>query len=88
MLTLTSLTIMVRWEYAGSGGNSFAGNSRFAFAEMKLVRVDLTSLVTVDLASNEAVDQAWHLAVNLASQRIGRGVLHLAQGVNIQEHNT
>jgi len=43
MLTLTSLTIWLRWEQAVSGGLGFAGS--------KLVAVDLASLVGVKVAS-------------------------------------
>ena len=48
MLTLTSLTIWLRWEQGGSGGSGFAGS--------KLVTVDPALQVGVKLASLEAVD--------------------------------
>jgi len=49
MLTLTSLTIWLHWEQAGSGGSGFTAKGKTGFAGRKLVAVDLASLVAVDL---------------------------------------
>jgi len=51
MLTLTSLTIWLRWEHAVGGGSGFAGSSGSGFAGNKLLVLDLALLVAVDLAS-------------------------------------
>jgi len=59
MLTVTSLTIWLCWEPAGSGGFGFAGRgetgfaccSRSGFAGRKLVAVDLAMLVAENLHS-------------------------------------
>jgi len=50
MLTLTSLTIWLRWKQAVGGGSDFAGSSGFGFAGRKPSVLDLASLVAVDLA--------------------------------------
>jgi len=67
MLTLTSLTIWLRWEQAVSGGLDFAGS--------KLVAVDLASLVGVKVASLGAVDLwlRWEQAGSGGSGFAGRG---------------
>jgi hypothetical protein len=59
MLTLTSLTIWLRWEQGGSDGSGCAGS--------KLVAVDLAVQVGVELASLVGVKQASLVAVDLAS---------------------
>ena len=51
MLTLTSLTIWLRWEQGGSGGSGFAGSKLVAVDPALQVGVKLASLVAVDLAS-------------------------------------
>jgi len=51
MVTLTSLTIWLRWEQAVSAGSGFAGSGGSGFAGSKLLVLDLASLVAVDLAS-------------------------------------
>jgi len=59
MLTLSSLTIRLCWEQAGSGGSglagrgetSFTGSSGSGLAGSKLVAVDLAWLVGVKVAS-------------------------------------
>ena len=60
MLTLTSLTIWLRWEQAVGGGSGFAGSSGSNFAGSKLLVVDLVSLVAVDLASLGASCERWN----------------------------
>jgi len=40
MLTLTSLTIWLRWEQAVSGGSGFAGSSGSGFAGSKQAAVE------------------------------------------------
>ena len=42
---LTSLTISVCWEQAGSGGSGIAGRGETGFAESKLVAVDVTGVL-------------------------------------------
>jgi len=44
VLTLTSLTIWLRWEQPVNGGSGFAGSSGSGFAGSKLLAVDLASL--------------------------------------------
>jgi len=68
MLTLTSLTIWLRWEQAGSSGSGFTGRGETDFAGSKIVAVECSlsplgqpgfagsKLVALDLASLVAVD--------------------------------
>jgi len=51
MLTLTSLTIWLRWEQAVSGECGFAGRGETGFPGSRLVAEDMASLVGVKLAS-------------------------------------
>jgi len=51
MLTLTSLTIWLRWEQGGSGGSDFVGSKQVAVDLALQLGVKLASLVAVDLAS-------------------------------------
>jgi len=51
MLTLTSLTIWLRWEQGGSGGSGFTGSRLVAVDPALQVGVKLASLVAVNLAS-------------------------------------
>jgi len=79
MLTLTSLTIWLRWEQAGSGGMitlisltiwlrwEQAVSGRSDFAGCKLVAVDPALQVGVKLASLVAVNLASLVGVKLAS---------------------
>jgi len=48
MITLTSLSIRLRWEQAVSSGSGFAGSSGSGFAGSMLVAVDLALLVAVE----------------------------------------
>jgi len=62
MLTLTSLTIWLCWEHAGSGGSGFTGTGVTGFTgsntpgltQSMLVAVDMTSLVPEILDSGFA----------------------------------
>jgi len=56
MLTLTSLTIWLRWEQAVGGGSGFAGSSESGFAGSKLVAVECSlSPLTISLRREQAV---------------------------------
>jgi len=67
MLTLTSLTIWLRWEQAGSGGSVFAGRGETGFPGSKSVVVNLPTLVWVILAWLVVMDPALLFGVKLAS---------------------
>ena len=75
MITLTSQTIWLRWEQAGSGesgfagrgetsvagstGSGFDGRDEIGFVGSKLVALDLVSLVGVKLTSLRASWLLW-----------------------------